>query len=497
MFSGIRSALTRTAAWRLALGPTLVFAMGTTVAFLIMYSIAARSIREHNDAWLQGEIEVLRQVSLATPQDQLYPQIVRAIATSAAEEVTGASPKARERAEMIFFLHADSAGRALIWLGPASKAPFIASVVGAQLPTRVPRSVQVPGQRLPFRVVRDHGPGGSDIYLGLSDVHAVRLMDALLWRLGWIWFGVLCAGCGMAFVMARRMLARVDSIRLAAARIRPDDLSTRVPEGPHADEITQLARTLNGMLDRVAASVTELRSLTDTVAHELKSPITTIRGRLEIALTAESDAASREAAILAIEDLDRLAAFVTTSLDLAEADGGGLRLRRELVDFSDLVSRVVGLYEPAFTELGRSIELHQAGPVTVLADASLLRRGLANLLDNELHHTPPGTRVVVTTTIAPGAVRLLLEDDGPGFPPELSGRLFERFGKGVKSGGHGLGLAFVRAIVLAHGGEVTGGDRAQGGAFVKVTIPTPGPAARSMSSPSGTASCGRKTRTRS
>jgi signal transduction histidine kinase len=471
MSSRIRSPLSRTAAWRLALGPTLVFAAGTTLAFLAMYSIAARSIREHNDAWLNGEVEVLRQVSLATPPGQLYPRIVGAIAASAAQEVTGASPKSKERAEMIFFLHTDPAGRELIWLGPRSKGPFIASALAAQLPTGVPQSVSVPGQRLPFRVVRDHAANGTDIYLGLSDIHAVRLMDALLWRLGWIWFGVVCAGCGMAFLMARRMLARVDSITRAAAAIRTDDLGSRIPEGAHEDEIAQLARTLNRMLDRVADSVTELRSLTDVVAHELKSPITAIRGRLELSLSSESVEASREAAILSIEDLDRLSAFVTTTLDLAEADGGGLRLRREAVDFTDLVSRIVGLYEPAFSDLGRAIELRRSSPLTVLADTSLMHRALANLLDNELHHTPPGTRVVLTTTVVGNTVRLLVEDDGAGFPPELAGRLFERFGKGTTSRGHGLGLALVRAIAVAHGGDLTAGDRAEGGAFVRLTIP--------------------------
>jgi len=470
MFSRIRDTLTGTAAWRLALGPTLVFAAGTTVAFLAMYSIGVRSIREHNDAWLKGEVEVLRQVSDATPPGHLYPRIIRAIASSAAEEVTGAS-QAAERAEMIFFLHTDGVGPELIWFGPRSKDLLISSVLAAKLPPGAPRSIQIAGQRFQFRVVRDHGANGTDIYLGLSDVHAMRLMDALLWRLGWIWFGVVCAGCGMAFVMARRMLSRVESITQAAAGIRPDDLSTRIPEGQHQDEIARLARTLNGMLDRVADSVTELRTLTGTVAHELKSPITSIRGRLEIALSSRGDSASREAAILAIEDLDRLSSFVTTTLDLAEADSGGLHLRRETADFSDLVSSIVGLYEPAFAEAGRTIELREPCSARTLVDISLMRRALANLLDNELHHTPPGTRVVLTTSVGGRSIHLLVEDDGTGFPRELAGRLFQRFGKGPESDGHGLGLALVRAIVVAHGGEVIAGDRAEGGAFVRLTLP--------------------------
>ena len=111
------------------------------------------------------------------------------------------------------------------------------------------------------------------------------------------------------------------------------------------------------MLDRVAGSVNQLRSLTDTVAHELKTPVTSIRGRLENALTSEDPARWRDTAILAIEDLDRLAAFVTTTLDLSEAEGGGLGLHVAPVDFGALVRDVLALYEPSFAD--RQHELRQ------------------------------------------------------------------------------------------------------------------------------------------
>ncbi len=468
MFSG-PSRRPRSAAWALSLRATAAFAAVTTIAFVAMYFIAARSIREHNDAWLRGESEVLRQVSLAAPPGALHATVLQAIAGSAAREVTGASPTPAERVDMTFFLHADATGRDLVWLGPRPSEPFRSALRAAQLPPGKPRTVVIPGRPLPFRVVR-HTVNGTDLYLGLSDVHALRLMDTLLGRLALIWVGAVGVAWFIAFTSARRLLARVESITTAAARIRSEDLSTRVPEGAQADEIGYLARTLNGMLNRVAGSVNQLRSLTDTVAHELKSPLTSIRGRLEIALTDRDPDRWRDAASQAIEDLDRLATFVTTTLDVAEAEGGGLRLRRAPVDFSALVHDLLALYEPALAE--RRQELRQAidAGVVLPVDASLMQRAIANLLDNHLQHVRPGTRVAVTMTAVNDHVTLRVDDDGAGFPVGLEQRLFERFVKGSASSGHGLGLAFTRAIVVAHGGTVSAHNRPGGGASVTLTL---------------------------
>ena len=354
----------------------------------------------------------------------------------------------------------------------------MSALAAAALPVGSPHPVVVEGQPMPFRVVRGTGADGTQIYLGLSDVHAVRQMNALLLRLGAIGMGAVGLAWAISFVSTRRMLARVESITDAAARIRSDDLSSRVPEGRHDDEIARLARTLNGMLERVAHSVSQLRSLTDTVAHELKSPITSIRGRLETVLVSAEGELAREAAILAIEDLDRLAAFITTTLDVAEAEGGGLRLHRAAVDVSHLARQLLELYEPALAE--RQLEIRQsvAAGVVLWVDPSLMRRALANLLDNELNHARPGATVGIALATAGSTVALEVADDGAGFPAEVESRLFSRFVKGPGSGGHGLGLAFARAIVAAHGGRIEAGNRPAGGAFVRITLPVAGAAVR-------------------
>jgi signal transduction histidine kinase len=465
----VRRSGPRSAAWTLSLRPTAAFAAVTMVAFVLMYLIAAHSIRQHNDAWLRGEAEVLRQVSVAAAPGAPHDGVVQAIAISAAREVTGASSNRAEREAMIFFLEMDTTGHELIWLGPEPRQPFLDALRAARLPAGKPRTVTIPGQPSPFRVVQ-HPAGATDLYLGLSDLHAVGLMDTMLGRLALIWLGAVGVAWLIAFASARRLLARVESLTTAAARIRSDDLSTRLPAGELADEIGYLARTLNGMLDRIAGTINQLRSLTDSVAHELKSPVTSIRGRLEIALSYREPERWRDAAILAIEDLDRLAAFVTTTLDVAEAEGGGLRRHTRPVDFSVLVRDLLGLYEPAFVDHRQTLRADVAPELVLWLDASLMQRVIANLLDNELRHGPAGTTVDVTLTATDDEVTLRVEDDGPGFPPELEARVFERFVKAGTAGGHGLGLAFARAIVVAHGGRVSAYNRAAGGAVVSVTL---------------------------
>ncbi len=172
-------------------------------------------------------------------------------------------------------------------------------------------------------------PGPGRLYLGLLDSGAIALLRRLLVRFFLGWVLMVALGFLATLFGLRRMLKRVDAITGAAASIRTGDLSTRVPAGRQQDEVARLARTFNNMLDRISASVNQLRTLTDSVAHDLKSPITSVRGSLEIALSLEDRDQAAELVASAIEHLDRLSAVITTSLDVAEADGGALRLHRE------------------------------------------------------------------------------------------------------------------------------------------------------------------------
>jgi signal transduction histidine kinase len=471
MFSRLGRSFYRTAAWRLALRTTLVFAAGSAAVFLAMYFIVARTVRERSDSWLTGESETLRQVALSTPRDALYDRIVEEVAELATQEFSWDNGQ-HTGGNTVFFAQIGNASNPPLWVGPSNSAAFLSLLRALNIPQHQAISLRVAGFPEPFRVVAvDVGPGAGRIYLGLLDRGAEHLLRQLLLRffLGWVFmvaFGFLLTLFGL-----RRMLQRVDDITGAAASIRTDDLSTRVPIGSQHDEIARLARTFNSMLDRVSASVNQLRTLSDSVAHDLKSPITSVRGSLEIALSLEDREQSQDLIANAIENLDRLSQVVTTSLDLAEADGGALRLHREPIDLSDLVHRIAELYAPAFADAQQHLAVDASRPVRIVADLSLCTRLLSNLMENELRYAGSGARVSIVVSAQDSTASITVEDDGAGFPADLLPRVLQRFVKGRDSQGHGLGLAFVSAVAHAHSGRAVASNRATGGAQILVEFP--------------------------
>jgi signal transduction histidine kinase len=215
----------------------------------------------------------------------------------------------------------------------------------------------------------------------------------------------------------------------------------------------------------------QLHTITDSLAHDLRSPLTAIRGKLEMSLSAVTQGEQAEPIVAAIDELDRLTEFLNTSLDVAEAKADALRLTRSEIDLDEVIRIMVDLYEPSMSERGLQIRICSSGPLFVDADAALIHRMIANLFDNELKHLPASCTVTVRLQSENGAAALSLEDDGPGFAPEVSPHLFERRVKGKESSGHGLGLAFVDAVVRAHGGTVTATNRKSGGASIALTLP--------------------------
>lgn len=472
MLRRVSTSFYRTAAWRLALRSTLVFAAGSAAVFWIMYVMVARTVRERGDSWLMGESETLRQVALNTPRDALYDRIVEEVAELASQEVSWGSNGEHVGGNTVFFALTGDSSHPPVWVGPRDSQKFITALEAARIPPRTSVSLRVTGWSAPFRVVSvEMQPGAGRLYLGLLDSSAIHLLRQLLARffLGWVFmvaFGFLITLYGL-----RRMLKRVDAITGAAASIRTGDLSTRVPTGTQQDEVARLASTFNNMLDRISASVNQLRTLTDSVAHDLKSPITSVRGSLEIALSLDDREQGAELVASAIEHLDRLSAVITTSLDVAEADGGALRLHRERANLSDLVNRVAELYAPAFVDHQQRLSVSAAEPAQVQVDVALCNRMLSNLMENELRYAGSGAHVSLVLSAENGCACITLEDDGPGFAPDLLPRVFQRFVKGRDSEGHGLGLAFISAVAVVHGGRAIARNRSQGGAQIVVEIP--------------------------
>jgi signal transduction histidine kinase len=471
MFSKIDNSRVHSAAWRISLWATLAFAFGTTIVFIFLHRFVAEDIQRRSDAWLSGEVETLGDVAERTPKDALYERVVGEVAELASKEVPN---KARDEVgtnDSVFFLQEGTDGSLKLWVGSGDGQETLNAIRKKRMVPDQPTDINVSGFSVPFRVASDRVDDGSLIYLGLSERDELRVLNNL--RLRFLFWAMLIIlfGFAIVFFTTRRMLSHVRRITDAASRIGHSDLNTRVPTTMRNDEVAQLALTLNRMLDRIESSMHQLHTITDSLAHDLRSPLTAIRGKLEMSLSAAADGDRSEPIVSAIDELDRLTDFLNKSLDVAEAKADALRLTRSEIDLNELLSIMIDLYEPSMSEKGFEVKLLSQGPVKIFADAALVHRMVANLLDNELKHLPSGSRLTIELRDEEKTASLVLEDNGPGFDPDVLQHIFERRVKGRDSNGHGLGLAFVDAVVRAHGGTVAASNREGSGARITITLP--------------------------
>jgi signal transduction histidine kinase len=461
----------RSAAWRISLWATLAFAVGTTLVFVFLQSFVAGDIQRRTDAWLSGEVEVLGDVAEHTPKDDLYDRVVGEVAELASREVPNKIASKNEPDNAVFFLQAGSDGALKLWVGQGNGEVYLKSIRAIKLLPDRPADLHVPDSEIPYRVASIQTDDGSQIYLGLSERDELRVLWNLRQRFLLLWLLIVLLGFGIVFLATRRMLSHVRKITDAASLIGHSDITARVPTNRRNDEVSRLAETLNGMLDRIESSMHQLHTITDSLAHDLRSPLTAIRGKLEMSISNAADSEQGEQIVSAIEEVDRLTDFLNKSLDVAEARADALRLTRSSIELCKLLRVMIDLYEPSMSERGLQVTLHCNEPVQVHGDAALIHRMVANLLDNELKHLPMNCALEIEVRTENGSAQLMLEDNGPGFDGEVLQHAFERRVKGKNSDGHGLGLAFIDAVARAHGGGVTASNRESGGARITVTLP--------------------------
>ena len=301
----------------------------------------------------------------------------------------------------------------------------------------------------------------------------VRRLRVFL-ALGVLGGGALALLAGLA--VARRAMEPIAGLTATARRVaRTRDPEVDLPKLRAEDEIAALSRTLDEMLAELADAHSETeealgrqRQFVADASHELRTPLTSILANLEL-LEAQLEGDERELAGSALRSSQRMRRLVADLLLLARADAGR-QAPLDPVDVAAVVREAAGEAAPLAER--HELEVDAAEPVVVDGSADDLHRLVANLIQNALVHTPPGTHVAVRVWDDDGAV-LEVEDDGPGVPAELRHRLFERFvrGQGDTGGGSGLGLAIVRAVAETHGGSVALGERDGGGARFTVRLP--------------------------
>jgi two-component system OmpR family sensor kinase len=305
---------------------------------------------------------------------------------------------------------------------------------------------------------------------------ALRALQTLLFIGGPI---ALLLACMAGYIVAAKALIPVESMRRRAGEIYGSELDARLPVSPAPDEIQRLGTTLNEMLDRVEEVVQRERAFVAGASHELRTPLTILRLELEDALAGRRSHEALHAAIgSASEEVARLTLLIEDLLVIAQTDQGRLPLHRERFEVHAAMRVIAERYARLDELVGRTVTVMPGEPLFVEADIARLDQVLSNCVNNALRHGEGP--VVLRTSQSPGGVRVDVLDDGPGFPEEFLPRAFERFsradparGRSGRSGpgGGGLGLAIVRAIVEAHGGQVGAENRPGGGARVWLILP--------------------------
>lgn len=285
---------------------------------------------------------------------------------------------------------------------------------------------------------------------------------------------ILLAGW-LGTVMAKRTLSRVGLIRRTVTEITEQDLSKRVPLKGSGDELDALAAAFNKMLDRIQQVVLSMRRMVDNLAHEIRSPLTCIRGSAETTLTGESGLSEyQNLAALVIEQSDNLLHVLNTMLDISEAESEVNPTDRQTVHLDRLLKTAAELFSPLAEDRNISVQLDIADSYVVTGDAAKLQRVFSNILDNAIKYTGKGGIVKLYCVQKEGNVMVTIEDNGPGIPAADLPSIFNRFFRADvsrSSSGNGLGLSLAQAIVHAHSGTISAISTEGEGTAITIVLP--------------------------
>ena len=298
---------------------------------------------------------------------------------------------------------------------------------------------------------------------------------------------MLVLGVLGGLIMSRWMLNRLERINRATARIVAGDLAQRIRTEGTGDEFDELAQNLNAMLERIERLLVSMRQVSDDVAHDLRTPLTRMRSRIEVALMGEpAPEEMRELLAATLHDADGLIETFNALLAIARAEAGAKQGDWERIDLTDLVRDVVELYEPLADERGITLRLIGGRGAVIQGHRQLVAQAIANLTDNAIKYTPEGGTVTLTTGGAPQP-SIVVTDTGPGIPAaqrEQAKQRFVRLDAQRSTPGSGLGLSLVDAVAKLHDARLELGDAGPG---LRAAITFRPPPALGEPAPAGTA----------
>ncbi|MDR2012459.1 MAG: HAMP domain-containing histidine kinase [Rhodanobacter sp.] len=338
----------------------------------------------------------------------------------------------------------------------------------------VKRQVKRLGRDSVSRLLAYRFTDGATLVVGrdMQDQRALERMVLVSLALGGLLAFVLAAAG--AWLFRTQLQRQLKAIHRTTADIAAGNLDQRIAVGRSQDEFAVVASDINAMLDEIERLMGAARTVSNAIAHDLRTPLGRIRGALEDALQSPQpqEKLSHEAHY-AIDEIDALIVVFDKLLQIAEAESGVRRQRFDALPLREMIGDIVDLYRPAAENEGIALDFSAEGEPVVNADRDLIANVLANLLDNAIKYAGRGAQVRVCAIDTPRDAQILVRDDGPGIPDEAIGRVTERFFRVDASRhqrGNGLGLSIVAAVVALHHGTLTL-ENARPGLEVRISLP--------------------------
>lgn len=467
MSSNRKNSFVRSVTFRLTAWYVLLFTL-VSLAFLAIANAELRSfLRNRTDEDLEEDLKELGAVYLARGVPALQAEFDREANSTGSENIFLAL--AKPDGSTLASSNLDEWKGVQILPEGFDKLPKGGNIYQTIEPTGHEEDARVACEKL-----------ADDNYLcmGVSLEEEDEMMELFQRVLGAAMLGMLVSGGIMGWLLVRRAMSGVERVTGTAIRIGRDRLGERVSVGHEGREIEDLAVAFNGMLERIDALVKSLREVTDNLAHDLRSPITRLRGTAETTLAAKSNLDEyKEFAGTVVEEADALVRLLNTMLEIAETDAGMASIHRDPVDVAGLVRETHELFHPAAEDQGLKLEIDLApGELLIRGDVARLQRVMANLLDNAIKNTPRGGTIRLSAAETAGHAVVTVSDTGVGIHAKDLPRIFERFYRGDSSRsqpGSGLGLSLSLSIIRAHGGEITVQSEVGKGSTFTILLPLP------------------------
>ncbi|MEJ2219408.1 MAG: heavy metal sensor histidine kinase [Desulfobacterales bacterium] len=456
-------------AFRLTMWYAGIFMLTSCVAFLFFYFLITSVIRDRTDQDLLSEARTLSSILQVQGMNAVKRQIIF--------EAQAAGEKKIFFRLLSFNGQEFSSSNMSYWLDIGVEKASVEQLIRENRP--VFKTVSLPDRKHNIRMLYTIIGRNLILQLGQSMENYSRFIEVFrkIFISTMATLFILAAIIG--WFLARRALAGVEAVMRTARQISESSLKERVPVKKYQDEIDQLAITFNQMLDRIQTLVAGIREMSDNIAHDLKSPITRIRGISEVSLTTgASEKEYEDMAASTVEECDRLLDMINTMLVISKTEAGVNKLDARELDIGAVVRDACELFRSPAEDKNLRLVCDVSGNFSVFGDNRMIQRMIANLLDNAIKYTPAGGSIEVTiNTGTHDTVAIAVKDTGVGISEEDLPRIFERFYRCDPSrseAGIGLGLSFARAIARAHGGDIRVTSTSGRGSTFSVTLPAAG-----------------------